>query len=70
MRKGIGARQRAEALAHMARKDGLPWSYFVGLEGGLDVIHESASSVPGLHNAADLPAKGRRRCRAVSISAA
>src|ERR1700739_3385150 len=40
-----GARQRAEALAHMARKDGLPWSYFVGLEGGLDVIHESASSV-------------------------
>jgi len=56
-----GARQRAEALAHMARKDGLPWSYFVGLEGGLDVIHESASSVPGLHNAADLPAKGRRR---------
>jgi len=55
-----GARQRAEALAHMARKDGLPWRYFVGLEGGLDVIHESASSVPGLQDAADLPAKGRR----------
>jgi inosine/xanthosine triphosphatase len=56
-----GARQRAEALVHMARKDDLPWRYFVGLEGGLDVIHESASSVPGLQNAADLPGKGCRR---------
>lgn len=35
-----GARQRAEALARMAReRPGSPgWRYFVGLEGGLDVM--------------------------------
>ncbi|HEV2488483.1 MAG TPA: inosine/xanthosine triphosphatase [Candidatus Acidoferrales bacterium] len=32
-----GARNRAEALAKQAREDQLPWEYFVGLEGGLDV---------------------------------
>src|SRR5262245_30229531 len=36
-----GARQRAEALASMARQNGEPWSYFVGLEGGLDSVEES-----------------------------
>ncbi len=35
-----GARQRAEYLAAMAREQGKPWEYFVGLEGGLDVIRE------------------------------
>ncbi len=38
-----GARQRAEALAQLARENGAGWQYFVGLEGGLDVVHESAS---------------------------
>jgi inosine/xanthosine triphosphatase len=38
-----GARQRAEALIKVARESGAPWHYFVGLEGGLDVVHESAS---------------------------
>ena len=38
-----GARQRAEALAQLARENGAVWQYFVGLEGGLDVVHESAS---------------------------
>jgi len=33
-----GARQRAEAVAKLAAKNCEPWSYFVGLEGGLDVI--------------------------------
>ncbi len=33
-----GARQRAEAVARLAAKYGEPWNYFVGLEGGLDVI--------------------------------
>jgi inosine/xanthosine triphosphatase len=33
-----GARQRAEALARMARDGEHPWKYFVGLEGGFDVI--------------------------------
>ena len=39
-----GARQRAESLVDKARQDGAPWQYFVGLEGGLDVVHEGASA--------------------------
>jgi inosine/xanthosine triphosphatase len=38
-----GARQRAEALMETARQAGASWQYFVGLEGGLDVVRESAS---------------------------
>jgi inosine/xanthosine triphosphatase len=33
-----GARQRAEALLRIAREKNEPWKYFVGLEGGLDVV--------------------------------
>ena len=36
-----GARQRAEALLQIAREKNEPWKYFVGLEGGLDVVHEN-----------------------------
>lgn len=36
-----GARGRCEALAQLARKHGEPWRYFVGLEGGLDVVREN-----------------------------
>jgi len=36
-----GARGRVEALLGQARKRREPWSYFVGLEGGLDVVHEN-----------------------------
>jgi inosine/xanthosine triphosphatase len=39
-----GARQRAEALVHLAQERGASWQYFVGLEGGLDVIHEGSAS--------------------------
>jgi inosine/xanthosine triphosphatase len=39
-----GARQRAEALVTTARQSGTAWQYFVGLEGGLDVVHEGASA--------------------------
>lgn len=39
-----GARQRAEALVQLARRTGAAWQYFVGLEGGLDVVHEGASN--------------------------
>jgi inosine/xanthosine triphosphatase len=35
-----GARFRAEALLQQARARGEPWEYFVGLEGGLDVVEE------------------------------
>ena len=38
----LGARQRAEALVQLARKSGAPWRYFVGLEGGLNVVGEVA----------------------------
>ena len=34
----LGARQRAEALLHMNRSQNSSWKYFVGLEGGLDVV--------------------------------
>lgn len=34
----LGARQRAEALVAMNRAKGGEWSYFVGLEGGLEVV--------------------------------
>ena len=35
-----GARQRAEAVSNLAARKREPWNYFVGLEGGLDVIIE------------------------------
>jgi non-canonical (house-cleaning) NTP pyrophosphatase len=35
-----GARQRAEVLARIARERQEGWKYFVGLEGGLDVMLE------------------------------
>ncbi len=34
-----GARQRAESLIEIARDKNEPWEYFVGLEGGFDVLH-------------------------------
>ncbi len=35
-----GARNRAEALVALARETGKPWAYYVGLEGGLEVVQE------------------------------
>jgi len=55
-----GARQRAEALVQLARESGAPWRYFVGLEGGLHVVHESASPNPTIHHS-DAPQSTRRR---------
>jgi non-canonical (house-cleaning) NTP pyrophosphatase len=34
----LGARQRAESLMQMSRSQNGAWKYFVGLEGGLDVV--------------------------------
>ena len=45
-----GARQRAEALVRMARERGEAWRYFVGLEGGLDVIEENGQRLVFLEN--------------------
>jgi non-canonical (house-cleaning) NTP pyrophosphatase len=39
-----GARERAEGLVRMGRERGEPWRYFVGLEGGLDVVAELAAA--------------------------
>ena len=39
-----GARQRAEALREIALQQGAAWQYFVGLEGGLDVVQEGEST--------------------------
>jgi inosine/xanthosine triphosphatase len=46
----MGARCRAEALVRMARERNEPWKYFVGLEGGVDVVNESGQSWVFLEN--------------------
>lgn len=45
-----GARQRVEALVRIAREKNEPWAFFVGLEGGLDVIRDGASRLVFLEN--------------------
>jgi inosine/xanthosine triphosphatase len=45
-----GAQQRAEALAQMARERNEDWRYFVGLEGGLDVIEQNGRRLVFLEN--------------------
>jgi inosine/xanthosine triphosphatase len=55
-----GARQRTEALVQLARENGAPWRYFVGLEGGLHVVHESTSPNPTLHHSV-APQNAHRR---------
>jgi inosine/xanthosine triphosphatase len=55
-----GARQRAEALQEMAQQGGAAWQYFVGLEGGLDVMHEGASANEMLRHSG-LQQNGHRR---------
>jgi len=38
-----GARQRVEALVRMGRETHKPWRYYVGLEGGLEVLQDDRS---------------------------
>lgn len=45
-----GARQRAEALEAIARERNEPWKYFVGLEGGLDVVRNGGERWVFLQN--------------------
>jgi len=45
-----GARARAKALAEIARANGEPWRYFVGLEGGLAVVREEEKRLVFLEN--------------------
>lgn len=55
-----GARQRAEALMQLKRENGSAWQYFIGLEGGLDVVDEGASTDEMLRHSA-LKGNGHRR---------
>jgi inosine/xanthosine triphosphatase len=55
-----GACQRAEALMQLGRENGSAWQYFIGLEGGLDVVHEGASTDELLRHSA-LKGNGHRR---------
>lgn len=45
-----GARQRAEALERIAREKSEPWKYFVGLEGGLDIVNDGDARCVFLEN--------------------
>ena len=45
-----GARGRAEALAGAAAERHQPWKYFVGLEGGLDIVRQSGARWVFLEN--------------------
>jgi inosine/xanthosine triphosphatase len=45
-----GARRRAEALRGIAREGNKPWKYFVGLEGGIDIVHERGARWVFLEN--------------------
>jgi len=56
----LGARQRAAALVKLAREKNESWRYFVGLEGGLDVVYEGVSQ-DELRRHAALKQNGRRR---------
>ncbi len=56
-----GARRRAEALQRLAAERNAAWRYFVGLEGGLDVIRENGRRMAFLENwayVADLSGRG------------
>jgi inosine/xanthosine triphosphatase len=55
-----GARQRAEALVRIARERNESWKYFVGLEGGLDVVHEGNARWVFLENWAYVTDDGGR----------
>lgn len=45
-----GARERANGLVRIARDRGELWKYFIGLEGGLDVIHDDDQRLAFLEN--------------------
>jgi len=45
-----GARRRAEALVRLKRERNETWRYFVGLEGGLDVVEENGERLVFLEN--------------------
>ncbi|MFZ3216290.1 MAG: inosine/xanthosine triphosphatase [Candidatus Acidiferrales bacterium] len=61
-----GARQRAEALVQLARANKERWKYFVGLEGGLDVV-PGLDAMPSLDAVPELDVVGEARRRWVFL---
>lgn len=55
-----GARQRAEALARLAREKSEPWNYLVGLEGGVDVVEHGSERLVFLESWAYVADAGGR----------
>ena len=55
-----GARQRAEALVRLAREKGEPWNFFVGLEGGLEVLEEEVDAQKKKEKSREHPTLRRR----------
>ncbi|HXW57241.1 MAG TPA: inosine/xanthosine triphosphatase [Candidatus Cybelea sp.] len=45
-----GARRRVEAVVRLAREKRESWRYFVGLEGGLDVVDDQGARIVFLEN--------------------
>ncbi len=45
-----GAKRRAQALETRARSENLPWRFFVGLEGGLEIISNGSQRLVFLEN--------------------
>jgi non-canonical (house-cleaning) NTP pyrophosphatase len=45
-----GARQRVEAMRGLARKSDIPYGYFIGLEGGIEIVAESSRRWAFLEN--------------------
>jgi len=55
-----GARRRAEALLGIAREKNEAWKYFVGLEGGIDIVRERGTRWVFLENWAYVADAGGR----------
>lgn len=55
-----GARARAEALQRIAREKSESWHYFIGLEGGVEIIREQAARWVFLENWAYVSDAGGR----------
>jgi inosine/xanthosine triphosphatase len=45
-----GAKRRADALEDRAKKENFPWHFFVGLEGGLEIISSKSKRLVFLEN--------------------
>jgi len=45
-----GARNRAEHLQRIAKERNEPWNYFIGLEGGLEIVNDGTTRLVFLEN--------------------